>query len=150
MQKWLLLAYKVPREPTVNRVSVWRKLKRLGAVLLNDAAWVLPATPRTTEQLEWLVTEIEELGGEATLWRAELVQAGQEKELIRRFSAQVEEPYREILAGLKRRKPDLAALSRRYRQIQEQDYFRSELGKRVFDALLAAKGATGAKGAASK
>lgn len=141
MQRWLLLAYKVPRQPTVKRVTVWRKLKRLGAVLVNDAAWVLPATPQTTEQFQWLATEIKELGGEYTLWKAELVLDGQEQDLVKQFIAQVEAPYREILAGLKRKKPDLAALSRRFQQVQAQDYFRSELGKRVLAALVAARGA---------
>src|SRR6476659_8841428 len=47
----LLLLYKVPSEPTANRVSVWRKLKRLGAILLHDSVWVLPPSPRTIEEL---------------------------------------------------------------------------------------------------
>ena len=47
MQTWVLLHYKIPREPTAPRVYVWRKLKRLGAILLQDAVWVLPATPHT-------------------------------------------------------------------------------------------------------
>jgi hypothetical protein len=41
---WVLLVYKVPREPTSSRAYVWRKLKRLGALLIHDAVWVLPAT----------------------------------------------------------------------------------------------------------
>ena len=141
MQRWLLLAYKVPRQPTVKRVTVWRKLKRLGAVLLNDAAWVLPATSRTTEQFQWLAAEIKELGGEYTLWKAELALDGQEQDLMKQFTAQVDEPYRKILAGLKRKQPDLSTLSRRYQQVRAQDYFRSELGKRVLEALAAARGA---------
>ena len=47
---WLLLAYKVPRDPSAARVYVWRKLKKLGAVALQDAVWVLPSTPQTLEQ----------------------------------------------------------------------------------------------------
>ena len=39
---WVLLDYKIPREPTASRAMVWRKLKRLGALLLHDAVWVLP------------------------------------------------------------------------------------------------------------
>src|SRR4051794_32701297 len=58
--RWLLLLYKIPREPTVGRVSVWRKLKRLGAILLHDAVWVLPPSPRTKEEFQWLVAEIQE------------------------------------------------------------------------------------------
>src|SRR5215213_12001994 len=45
--RWLLLIYTVPREPSANRVSIWRKLRRLGAILLHDAVWVLPRSPRT-------------------------------------------------------------------------------------------------------
>src|SRR5256885_9772574 len=65
---WVLLVYKIPREPTASRAQVWRKLKRLGALLLHDAVWVLPATPWTREQFQWLTVEIGELGGEAYLW----------------------------------------------------------------------------------
>src|SRR6266567_9517091 len=54
---WMLLVYKVPREPTSSRAYVWRKLKKLGAVLLHDAVWVLPATAWTREQLQWLSVE---------------------------------------------------------------------------------------------
>src|SRR5512141_847806 len=85
---WLLLAYKVPRDPTANRVYVWRKLKRLGAMLLHDSIWVLPATPQTREQLQWLSTEIVELGGEFSLWESCLVMDGQQDEaLVQRFGA---------------------------------------------------------------
>jgi len=49
MHTWVLLHYKIPREPSAQRVFIWRKLKRLGALLLHDALWVLPATPRTRE-----------------------------------------------------------------------------------------------------
>src|SRR5256885_13053202 len=61
---WLLLAYKVPREPTASRVYVWRKLKKLGAVALQDAVWVLPHTPQTLEQFRWLAAEIVEMRSE--------------------------------------------------------------------------------------
>ena len=71
MKKWLLLVYRIPREPTAGRVFVWRKLKQLGAIALQDAVWVLPQTARTQEQLQWLAAEISELNGEALLWEAE-------------------------------------------------------------------------------
>ena len=140
MKQWLMLVYKINRESTAGRVYVWRKLKQLGAVLLQDSVWLLPATPATREQLQWLAAEIVELGGEATLWRSELAFAGQDKELVAQFESQIEVPYREILKSLKRKKPDLAALSRKYQQVLSRDYFQSELGKKVRRALLAAQG----------
>jgi hypothetical protein len=56
-------ASSAPREPTAGRVYVWRKLKQLGAIAVQDAVWVLPVTPRTQEQFQWLASEIDELGG---------------------------------------------------------------------------------------
>lgn len=134
-----MLVYKIPREPTAGRVYIWRKLKQLGAVLLQDAVWILPATPRTEHQFQWLVTEITEVGGEATLWRSELALADQEEALVEQFQTEVNSSYREILQALKGKKRDLAALSRRYQQALAQDYFQSKLGKQVRDGLLSAR-----------
>lgn len=136
----MLLVYKVPREPTSARASVWRKLKRLGAVLVHDAVWVLPATPWTREQLQWLVVEITELEGEALLWESRLVGNGQEDALVRLFQARVDAAYQEILTELEQESVDLIALSRRYQQIQASDYFQSEVGKQVRARLLSTRG----------
>src|SRR5438309_10618858 len=97
---WVLLVYKVPREPTSARAYVWRKLKRLGALLLHDAVWVLPATPWTREQFQWLAVEIGELGGEAHLWESRLLLYGQEDALVHQFQAHVDEAFQEILNEL--------------------------------------------------
>jgi hypothetical protein len=134
-----MLTYKIPSRPTAGRVYVWRKLRRLGAVLLHDAAWVLPATPQTREQFQWLAAEIAELGGEASLWESHLVLGGGEK-LVQSFLAEVHAEYDEILADLARKSPDLAALSRRYQQVRAQDYFRSPKGEKVRKALLSSRG----------
>ena len=138
--KWLLLAYKIPREPSANRVYVWRKMKQLGAVLLQDAVWVLPETPRTREQFQWLAVEITELGGEASLWASDLIYATDNQVLKQQFESQVEEVYREVLAGLKRKDRDLTALSKRFQQAQSQDFFQHKLGQQVRDKLLAIHG----------
>ncbi len=140
MQTWVLLHYKIPREPSAPRVYVWRKLKRLGALLLQDAVWVLPATPRAQEEFQWLAVEIGEQGGEASVWEARLTLAGQDEVLVRRFLAQVETAYHALLADLEGADPDLTTLSRRYQQTQGQDYFQSALGQRVRVALLTARG----------
>jgi len=139
-RRWLLLLYKVPPEPTVNRVTVWRKLKRLGAILLHDAAWVLPPSPRTLEELQWLAADVRERGGDAMLWEASLCPGGRDDELVRQFLAHVDGAYAEILADVEQPDADLAALSKRYQQARLQDYFRSPLGERVRAALLSAGG----------
>jgi len=137
---WVLLVYKIPREPTASRAAVWRKLKRLGALLLHDAVWVLPATPWTREQFQWLAVEIGELGGEAHLWESHLLLNGQAEALIHQFQARVGEAYQEILDELEQEDADLVALSRKYQQVRAQDYFHSELGQHVRMRLMSARG----------
>jgi DNA-binding transcriptional regulator PaaX len=133
-QSWLLLVYKIPPEPTARRVYVWRKLKRLGAILLHDAVWVLPPTPYTREQLQWLAAEIDELDGQAMLWEAHLLIPDQDAALVEQFMAQADAAYQDILNELDGDAPDMAALARRYQQVS--DYFHSELGQRVRAALI--------------
>lgn len=139
-RQWVLLVYKVPREPTSSRTYVWRKLKRLGALLLHDAVWVLPATAWTREQFQWLSVEISELGGEALLWESRLMLNGQEESLVQQFQARAESVYQEILDELEQEGADLIALSRKYQQVRAQDYFQSPLGQRVRTQLLTARG----------
>jgi DNA-binding transcriptional regulator PaaX len=117
---WILLVYKIPREPTALRASVWRKLKRLGALLMHDAVWILPATPWTREQMQWLAVEIMELGGEAMLWESHLLLNGQEEALVQEFLTKVDTAYHEILSELDREDADLVMLSRRYQQVRAQ------------------------------
>jgi hypothetical protein len=137
---WVLLVYKIPREPTSSRAAIWRKLKRLGALLLHDAVWVLPATPWTREQFQWLTVEIGELGGEAYLWESQLQVPGQAEVLAQQFGARVDALYREILEDLSQEDADLVALSRKYQQVRAQDYFHSSLGTHVRERLMSARG----------
>ena len=137
MDTWLLFIYKVPNEPSARRVYVWRKLKAMGAIVLHDSAWVLPLTPRTREKLQWLASEIQEMqGGEAMLWEAKQIFTGQDLDLIQQFVNQVDALYKDILKELQRKNPDLVALSRQYQLANAQDYFQSELGKKVYEQLI--------------
>src|SRR5215212_3058885 len=139
MGTWVLLHYKIPTAPSARRVYVWRKLKRLGALLIQDAVWVLPATPRTQEQFQWLAAEIQEQGGEALLWEARLLLGTPEEGLRQQFVEQVDREYAVILAALGAADANLAALSRQYQQARLADYFQSPLGRQVRDMLLAAR-----------
>ncbi len=141
MTNWLLLIYKVPNEPSARRVYVWRKLKGMGAVLLQDSAWVLPANPQTREKMQWLAAEIKDMeGGAATLWEAQVVFTGQDTDLVQQFSAQVDALYSEILTQLEAGDADLAALSKHYQRAKMQDYFQSALGEQVREMLLQRRG----------
>jgi hypothetical protein len=41
---WLVLVYRIPSDPTRLRATVWRRLKSLGAVYLQNSAAALPAS----------------------------------------------------------------------------------------------------------
>lgn len=138
--RWLVLTYRIPREPTAGRVFVWRKLQSLGAVSLQDASWLLPSSPKTQELFQWLAAEIKERGGETVLFHADEVLIGDEPSLVEQFVAPVREAYAEILSELKRRKPNLAALSKRYQEFLSRDYFHCPLREQVRDQLLFAQG----------
>ncbi|WP_348536809.1 Chromate resistance protein ChrB, partial [Nocardia carnea] len=68
--QWVLLSYRMPRNPSTARITVWRKLKRLGVAQLGDGVVTLPADARTREQLDWIAEEIVDGGGEAMVWLA--------------------------------------------------------------------------------
>jgi hypothetical protein len=70
---WLILLMTLPPTPSRNRVGIWRKLRRAGAVLLKGSAWVLPENPETTEWLHWLMQEIQTLKGDAAVARADRI-----------------------------------------------------------------------------
>jgi hypothetical protein len=135
---WLLLVYRIPREPTAGRVYVWRKLKALGAIALQGAVWVLPRTSRTQEQFQWLAAEITEMHGEAMVWGAEHLYATDPESLRGQFLEPVEAEYGEIMAALKKKGRDLSGLSKRFQEVQARDYFASALGQQTREKLLAA------------
>jgi hypothetical protein len=139
-QAWVLLIYTMPREPTAPRVAVWRKLKKLGALRLHDAAWVLPATPVLLEQVRWLAAEIREGQGEALVWHAQGDIPEQDESLIAQLVAPAEMGYQAILAALDQPEADHADLARRYRQILATDYFHSPSGDVVRSRLARVAG----------
>src|SRR4029453_6960912 len=97
----VLLAYRMPREPSTPRIAVWRKLRRLGAVQLVDGFVALPADPATVEAFDWLAGEVIEAGGGAWTWRARPGSKQQQEALRDRVSAAVVEEYRALLADAK-------------------------------------------------
>ncbi len=143
MTLWLLLHYKLPPEPSALRVSVWRKLKRLGAIFFQDTVWVLPCTERSQEQFQWIAAEIAEMGGEAALWESRPLLISKDDSLIAQFREQADEGYRSLLVQVESPDADLDTLSRQYQQILLKDYFHSELGQHVRQALLARRGVNG-------
>jgi hypothetical protein len=79
--EWVLLSYRLPREPSGPRTTLWRRLKRLGVAQIADGLVALPADARTREQLEWLADDVLAANGTAGLWLARPTTTTQEREL---------------------------------------------------------------------
>ena len=148
--RWVLLVYRIPREPSRHRVAAWRKLRDLGALYLQDGVAALPEDAVTREQLEWLQLRVREAGGEATLWEARPGTMAEEAELVEAFRSSREEAYKAIIARAQRlrRKAQmgggalserLGKLEREFRAERRRDYFRSPLRLEAAGALKAAR-----------
>ena len=144
----MLLAYRLPREPSSPRIALWRKLKRLGVAQVLDGLVALPLDGRNREQLEWLADEVVEAGGESTIWLGELASAAQERVLALAMSAQVAADYSRVIAeaaaaegeppGQRRR--TLGRIRRELRRIRARDYFppsEREVALQALDKLSA-------------
>jgi hypothetical protein len=144
----VLLAYRLPREPSTPRIALWRNLRRLGAGQVLDGLAALPLDARNREQLEWLADGILDAGGEATIWVAELGSAAQERELASRMAEAITADYRTLIEDAAmareqapgRRRRTLARLRRELRRIRARDYFpppERELAQRTLEELAA-------------
>jgi hypothetical protein len=85
--EWVLLTYRLPREPSTPRSAVWRRLRRLGVAQLGDGLVALPADARTREQLEWIADQVREAEGTAAVWLARPAAAAHERDLAAGMAA---------------------------------------------------------------
>lgn len=136
-ESWLLLLYGLPTRRGAERVSLWRKLKKYGAVQLKSSAYVLPDTPTHYERFQWLSKELRDAGGEAALIRVAQIDGMTNAQMVQMFNEARAAEYgelanacREILNRHKRGSEselaiELAKYQRRLREIHETDYFHS-------------------------
>lgn len=127
--QWVLLSYRLPREPSGPRTAVWRKLRKLGVAQISDGLAALPAGPRTREQLEWLAEEVTDSGGTAIIWLATPASRIQEQQLAQTMAEARCTEYRTLAQSAEAvaRSPAPASAIRRLRSelraIQRRDYF---------------------------
>jgi hypothetical protein len=141
--QWVLLSYRLPREPSTPRITVWRKLRRLGVAQISDNLVALPADARTREHLEWIAEEIQDAGGIAELWLAQPATTTQERRLAQAMAAERTREYWAVRVEAEQALPLPEADRRRImrklrtqlRRIQRRDYFPSTQ-RRAADAAV--------------
>ena len=126
----MLLSYRLPREPSGPRTTLWRRLKRLGVAQLADGLVALPADARTREQLEWLADDVTEANGTAGLWVARPATVAQERELAAGMAAARAAEYRALAEQCRDAAADPAERARavrrlrgEWRAINRRDFF---------------------------
>jgi hypothetical protein len=141
--RWVLLAYRLPREPSTPRISLWRQLRRLGVGQIADGVVALPLDARTRERFDWLAQEVIENGGDATVWLAEPGSAAQERTLAAEMAATVAAEYERVIDEASAqtwvieatRRRTVARLRRELRRIDSRDYFPGPIAKRARAAV---------------
>src|SRR5258708_25762638 len=92
---WLLLVYRVPSEPTRLRAAVWRRLKSLGAIYLQNSAAALRGSSDAERALRKLRREILDMSGTAVLLSCSVLEG--EHGVMAAFQAARDDEYAEIV-----------------------------------------------------
>ena len=140
---WLLLLYTLPASKASGRVNLWRKLKKMGAYALKTSAYVLPDEPAHFERFQWLVQQVRDDGGEATLARVTNIEGLTNEDLARQFNEARATDYAALgtqlndLIAANRKKPGegfsdaLEKLQRQFQELRAIDYFACPAGHDV-------------------
>jgi hypothetical protein len=93
---WLLLIHQIPPKPNYFRVKIWRRLQKLGAVGIKNSVYALPASDQAVEDLNWVLREIVEGGGDASLVEARLIEGLNDEQVKEMFRTARDADYQTI------------------------------------------------------
>ena len=149
---WLLLLYSLPTNRNTERVAVWRRLKKIGAVQIKTSTYLLPDEPAQYEQFQWLGQQVRDYGGDSSLVRAQEIEGLTREKVISLFNAARDKEYADLRKALqgfisRRRKSDaefaaaeLERLTKQFRELRQIDFFDSPRGHDVAMLLRRAEG----------
>jgi hypothetical protein len=129
--KWLVLTWRLPTGVSTPRVTVWRRLRRLGAVPLTPGAAIVPFSEGLLEQFDWIAEGITEEGGDAWVLPVGELPEADEARITQQSLADRAEEYRQLeltASKMQEESPEhdraRRALDRRLRKVTARDYFR--------------------------
>lgn len=134
VSSWLLLLYSLPAGRGSARVAIWRQLQKSGALPLKTSAYLLPDRRELMERFQWLVQQVRDEGGEATLAHVSQVEGLTSEEIIRQFHDARAKDYSELsvqindLVARQRKRTgessedELEKLRRRFEEVRRIDH----------------------------
>ena len=93
---WILLAYRIPSEPSRPRVALWRRLRSRGAIYLQNGVCLLPKTDSHIRVLKTIANDIKRANGDSVLVEATGFDGEQERLILNRFRAPRTREYRSL------------------------------------------------------
>lgn len=153
---WVMLAYRVPQEPSRHKVAVWREVRRLRAVAVAPGFCALPDSQANRRSLVELAARIEGIEGSAILMQSQLLDHSSNARLESIYNAAISDEYTEFLsecvkylaeldkemriekfthAELAEEQQSLERLERWLALIQERDVFRAGGGPNAEQSL---------------
>lgn len=139
--EWLLLIHQIPPKPNYFRVKIWRRLQKVGAVAIKQSVYVLPDNGLAYEDLHWIVKEISEGGGTASLSRTVFLEGLSNEQIESLFQVARNDEYAKIVKDTQsfvkdsteslensgslvlKKKRELSRIQNRFNEIAAIDFF---------------------------
>jgi hypothetical protein len=148
---WIVFVYKIPSKPTKYRAYVWREMKKIGALYLQDGVCLVPDFDDVQLFISDLGKKIISFGGQENAFHSKAFSEEQTKALILQFNEAREKEYEEITPWLQRImqyfeeeetweyseaqvqkiREDFRKMQRQFQIIESRDYFETEMGKKL-------------------
>lgn len=141
---WLFLVFSLPAKRASQRVDIWRKLQRYGALSLRNSGYLLPNTPANRERFEWLARIIQSHKGEASVVEVQAIDNLPTERLVGRFAEARTRDYQELIRELhklvsasppNRSAARITRLRQRFQEIVAIDFFLSPFRSRAEELL---------------
>jgi DNA-binding transcriptional regulator PaaX len=154
--EWIVINYTLPREPSRIRVSMWRKLKKIGAVNIQQSMWILPQTDENYDLLNKIKEDVSQNSGEAFVMKSS-VDEDSNKIIMERFKEARNEEYREVIeqcddffkeidkeiarenftfAEIEENEEELNKLRKWHEKIVTRDFFEATLKEKSKETIL--------------
>ena len=149
--KWIVFIYKVPSKPTKYRAYIWREIKKLGALYLQDGVCIAPDTDDVHLFIGSLAEKVRQFEGQEFTFLSSTFSEEKDNEMIQQFNDARNDEYRELIPWIQRMeeyfieeeawefssvhitkiREEFKKLLRQFQSIEARDYFESSLSSEI-------------------